>query len=154
MKTKALLFISLFLGIGLTRLSAQPPEIGKSGNWTMTFILEGFGENVPLNCNCNTIDVLVGTVKCHTIYHWSNFDGNLFDWDWVKQQFDGELTSQSTQEVFKVKDILKQEGPYFAGNPATGHFNVIGDQGTHYIINYIWDMNGMTFVSVKCPGEK
>lgn len=154
MKTKTLLFICLFLGFGLTNLSAQFPEIGKSGNWSFTFIFDGFSENVPLNCDCNTIDVLVGTVRCHTVYHWSNYDGNPYDWDWVRQQFDGELTSQLTQEVFKVKDILKGEGPYSAGIPATGHFNVIGDRGTHYIVNYIWDMNGMAFVNVKCPGDK
>jgi hypothetical protein len=51
MKTKILLFMCLFLGIGLTQLSAQKlPEIGKSGSWAFTFIWDGFSENVPLNC--------------------------------------------------------------------------------------------------------
>ncbi len=154
MKSKAIFLICLFTVIGLTRLSAQIPEIGKSGSWAFTFILGGFSDNVPLNCDCGTIDLLVGTVRCHTVYHWTHYDGNLYDWDWCRQQFDGELTSQLTQEVFKVSDILKVEGPYSANIPVTGHFNAVGNQGTHYIVNYVLDMNGMTFVEVKCPGDE
>ncbi len=160
MKTKTFLLLCLLIGFGLTQLSAQKlPEIGKSGSWAFTFIWDytddwGYGVAVPLNCNYSTIDELVGTVRCHTVYHWTNYDGNPNDWDWCRQTFDGQLKSKLTPEVFQVKDILTAKGPVSAAIPATGHFNLIGDQGTHYIVNYIWDINGMTFVNVKCIGHK
>jgi hypothetical protein len=152
MKTKTFLLLCLFMGIGLTKLSAQP-AIGKSGN-AIFYETFGFTEKVPLNCDFNTLVLLVGTVRCHTVLHYSNFDGNLDNADWCRQEFHGELVLQATNEVFKVNDIFTVGGPQT--QPGTGHFNVIGNQGSHYIVNYLWyhpvDPNDITIVSVKCPG--
>jgi hypothetical protein len=156
MKTKVFFMLCFLLGIGLTKLSAQP-AIGKSGSATSFETFIDFAEKVPLNCDPNNIGFLVGTVRCHFVLHYSNYDGIDLDYDWIKQQFIGELVLEATNEVFKVNDILKAEGPNFT-QPCTGQFNVIGNQGSHYIVNYLWsdwaDPNNITIVSVKCPGDK
>jgi hypothetical protein len=154
MKTKTFFILCLLLGIGLTKLSAQP-AIGKSGNWVVDQYFE-FTEKVPLNCDYNTIVLLVGPVRSHTVLHYSNFDGNLDNADWFRQDFHGELVLQGTNEVFKVSDIFTCKDPTLT-LPGTGHFNVIGNKGSHYIVNYLWDNwadpNDITIISVKCPGD-
>jgi hypothetical protein len=74
-----------------------------------------------------------------------------------RQKFHGELVLEGSNEVFKVTDIYTEEGPNHT-IPGTGHFNVIGNQGSHYIVTYLWDQwddpANITFVSVKCPGGK
>jgi hypothetical protein len=154
MKTKVFLLVCLFMDIGLAKLSAQP-AIGKSG--TMTYLENpvSFGEKVPLNCNYDNIALLTGTVRFLTIVHYSKYDGNPDNWDWCKNDFHGELLLQSTGETFKVSDECTTIGPNQL-HPSTGHFNIIGNQGSHYIVNYLWsdwaDPNDITIVSVKCPG--
>jgi hypothetical protein len=154
MKTKTFFLLCLFLGIGLTKLSAQP-AIGKSGNYYYRDIFYDFCEKVPINCNINTTDFLVGTVKVHFVAHYSKYDGNDTNWDWCRMQFHGEFVLQATGEVFKVNDIFTMIGPYT--QPATGHFNAIGNQGSHYIVDYLWDNwsdgSDITIVGVKCPGQ-
>lgn len=155
MKTKTFLLLCLFMGIGLTKLSAQP-AIGKSGNlvYDDTYYL---GYKVPLNCNINTPGFLYGTLRYHTVIHYSNYDGDWLNYDWIRQKFHGDLVLEGSKEVFKVSDIFTAEGPNYT-LPATGHFNIIGNQGSHYIVTYLWDdwedPANITFVSVKCPGGK
>jgi hypothetical protein len=151
MKTLKIFLLCLFMGIGVTQLSAQP-AIGKSGTVIVDEIMSDFYEEVPLNCDYNTIGVLVGTVRAHSLLHYTNFDGNLDNYDWIRQIFHGELVLEATNEIFKVSDIITAKGPNGA-HPGPGHFNVIGNQGSHYIVTYLWDGN-INFVSVKCPGGK
>jgi hypothetical protein len=156
MKTKTFFFLCLFMGIGLTKLSGQP-AIGKSGSVIVDETFFGFSETVPLNCDFTKLILLEGTVRCHSVLHYSNFDGNPDNWAWIKQDFHGELVLKATNEVFKVNDMFAEEGPNHTLT-ATGHFNVFGNQGSHYIVNYLWndwaDPTNIIFVSVKCPGGK
>jgi hypothetical protein len=153
MKTKVFLVLCLLMGIGLTKLSAQP-AIGKSGNWIRDETFGYFG-TLPLNCDFTNMANITGTVRCHTVTHYSNYDGDVYNFDWCRQEFHGEFTIDATDEVFKVNDIFTLIGPYT--QPGTGHANYIGSQGSHYIVNYLWDdwadPNDITIVSVKCPGD-
>jgi hypothetical protein len=155
MKSKVFLLVCLFIGIGLTKLSAQP-AIGKSGNMNYYDDPFSFAEKVPLNCDYNDIDYLVGMVRCHTILHYSKFDGNIDNWDWCKNEFHGELVLLSTGETFIVSDKCTTIGPS-ESLPTIGHFNAVGNQGSHYIVYYLWDdwadISDLTIVSVKCPGN-
>jgi hypothetical protein len=144
MKTKTFLLLCFFLGIGMTQLSAQN---GKNGTGAITekTTWDTYYVDVPVNCNDAVVDRLSGPVKMYNVYHYKN--GVLL---WIKQQYDGEVTSQKTNEVFTVKDIAKYDMVPLIGY---GHCNLKGSNGTHYILTYIWDGDNDTFQFVKavCP---
>ena len=108
MKTKTFFILCLLSGIGLTQLSAQP-AVGKCGNAIIngTFDLT---EKVPLNCDLNSIVPLVGTVRIHAVFHFSNYDGDFSSYVWSRQGFRGRLVLEATKEVFKVDDAYTQNG--------------------------------------------
>ena len=154
MKTKAFLLLCLLLVIGLTQLSAQN---GKNGNGTDTFFWVweitniDFGPywiEIPVNCDNTVIDRLEGEVTVHQINHFTTESEGWWDPAWVKQQFDGEVKSASS-EVFKVKDILKGEAPSAI---CPGHFNLVGNKGSHYKVFYTWDSNTniMSIIKAVC----
>jgi hypothetical protein len=153
MKTKTFFTLCLLLGSVLTQLSAQP-EVGKSGNMIINGTFDYVGK-VPLNCDYGNLVYLVGTVRSHAVFHYSNYDGNVNDFDWSRQEFHGELVLKGTNEVFKVSDEFTWKDATLT-QPATGHSILIGNQGSVYIINYLWDnladYSDITIVSIKCPG--
>jgi hypothetical protein len=144
MKTKTLLLLCLLLGIGVTQLSAQNGKNG-TGSVSVKEIWNAYYIDIPVNCNDQVIDRLSGTVTIHVINHYKN--GDLL---WSRQQFDGAVTSQSG-EVFTVKDIFTWD--LSNGLICSGHCNIKGSYGTHYILTYIYDGNTDTFSFVKavCP---
>ncbi len=148
MKTKVLLFICVFLGVGLIQITAQPAN-GETGSVSFFSTWYGYYVDIPVNCNNNEVERLVGNVTIHTVYHYQNYDQNIFDWVWVRQEFDGEVENSLTHEVFKVKDVLTSTDFL---SPATGHFNLKGNQGSHYIVTYIYDgsTDSFTFVKATC----
>ena len=142
MKTKTLIMLCLITGIGFTQLSAQDlPPNGNTGSVSHFWVWDGYYTDIPVNCNNDDVDRLVGKVTVHNIDHYKG--GELV---WVKQQFDGEVTSALTGEVFKVKDILKAEAP-FANFP--GHVHLVGNKGSHYMVFYVYDMNTDIFSFIK-----
>jgi hypothetical protein len=144
MKTITFLLLCLFLSIGLTQLSAQNGK-NDTGAVTEKAIWDGYYVDIPVNCNDAVVDRLVGLIKMYNVLHFKN--GVEF---WVKQQYDGEVTSQITNEVFTVKDIAKYTLVPLIGY---GHCNLNGNNGSHYILTYIWDGATDTFQFVKavCP---
>ena len=146
MKTKTFLLLCLFLGIGLTQLSAQN---GKNGTGSISFYVEWDGyfiPEVPINCDGMVTDFLIGDVTYHQTSYYQN---GVFLW--CKQQVSGELTSQNTGEVFKIKDIWKGDHIALSG---TGHINLVGGNGSRYHLTYTYDMSTgiqtSTFIKAVC----
>lgn len=124
MKTKTLLILCLFFGIGLTQLSAQ----------TKTVKIEGSVPNgyfIPIYCNGIQVDYLVGDFSYKVEIHY--VDGIP---TWQHGQAKGQLTS-STGEVFKLKETDMKHAYY--GCDMILNYNLIGNNGNHYIGTLIWD---------------
>jgi hypothetical protein len=147
MKTKTFLLLCFFLGIAFTQLTAQ--------NGAVIYRETGVDYYIPVfNCDGEYIDWLTGTVTMHAVIK------NQKDvWCNVRTHYDGVLTSENTDEVFTIKEVWKLDQLY----PETidwygfGHYNLKGNKGTHYILNYKWaepfDLESFTLISVKCPGN-
>jgi hypothetical protein len=110
------------MGIGLTRLSAQ------KGNLNGSRSLQGwseYGYGVIVYSGGEVIDYLVGGVRVHFVAHFKN-GSFLYETDQIK----GEVTN-GYGEVFELKEVDKYN--FTDGMYLTSKFNLIGDQGTHYI---------------------
>jgi hypothetical protein len=155
MKTKTFILLCLFLGIGLTQLSAQSyvngtGSISYYGVWNDYY--------VPVySPDGDQVDLLMGPVTYHILDYYKNWE-----WVWRKIEYSGEILSVGfedsygetiggTGEVFSIKDIWKFD-PLSAIGP--GHYNARGNQGSHYLIKYIWDETNYSFtpVSAVWPG--
>jgi hypothetical protein len=156
MKTKTFLLLCLFLGIGLTQLSAQN---GTNGTGATSWDYYWDSYYVPVYTPDGVqVDLLVGPVNVHFIDYFKN---GVFIWR--KAQYSGEIVSVGfdvngvkiggTGEVFRIKDIWKFDALSGIG---PGQFNAKGNQGSHYIISYIWDDSSFSFIFVKAiwPGIK
>ena len=146
MKTKTFFILFLLLGIITTQLSAQNGKDG-TGSVSAKSEWDGYYIDIPVNCGGEEIERLTGFVTFHRVLHFQN--GILI---FATFQYSGEVTSAKTQEVFKVKDVFKAEEVAWY---STGHCNLIGDKGTHYILAYIYslDFDTFTFVKAVCPGS-
>jgi len=142
MKTKTFLLLCLFLGIGLTQLSAQKGQDGSTGSYSEWYTATWLD---PVFCDGVQVDMLDCTV---TVHHKAHFLKG--DWLTCFIQTSGTAVSVGfidengnkiggTGEVFEIKEIGKQD------NNITGdvwncvanlHFNARGNKGTHYIVSY------------------
>jgi len=141
MKTKTFFILFLLLGIITTQLSAQNGKDG-TGSVSAKSEWDGYYIDIPVNCGGEEIERLTGFVTFHRVLHFQN--GILI---FATFQYSGEVTSAKTQEVFKVKDIFKADEIAWY---STGHCNLIGDKGTHYILTYIYDLDTDIFTIIKC----
>ncbi len=146
MKTKTFLFLCLFLGIGLTQLSAQNGKDG-TGLYMERFLVSDYN-GVPAECGGELIGILSGSITFHFTSFFQN--GILI---WCKSQGHGEAVS-STGETFKVNVINKINDVQQTGSV---HVNFIGDKGTHYIGSFVvadyntWELEP---VRVVCTGQE
>ena len=153
MKTKTLLLICLFSGIGLTQLSAQipPPTNGKTGTvsfWeTLSYPQEMIAEDGTV------LYVLDATLSSHVQAHYKN--GVIIQADYEAH---GNAISKKTGEVFKMTEIGKQT--FSSWDPLTGfdYFTVhlIGDHGTRLKGEAILDFSTWeyTIIKISWPGDK
>ena len=116
MKTKALLLLCLFLGIGLARLTAQnsSKNIDRSYATRMEHISGWF----PITCDGVEFDMLYGTGDLVFVDHVQ--DGV---WQWEIAVGKWEATSTKTGEVFQGKELDKTI-PFY--NPVTNILEVYG----------------------------
>ena len=147
MKTKTLLLLCLLLGMASTQLSAQNGK-NSTGSESTKFVWAAYYIDIPVYCSEAIVDRLIGSVNVHLIDHYKN--GVLI---WEKEQFDGEATDPRTGEIFGIKDIFKIDAVTWE---MTGHCNLIGNYGTHYILTYKYYSATDTFEFVKavCAGYK
>ena len=143
MKTKLALFLCLFLGIGLTQVSAQN---GKNGTGSVSYnYFVDWPSTVPIYCGGVQVDEVTATnFYSKTVDHY--FMGNLI-WE-VAKITNVTYTSTLTGEKFVVNGTQK-----FDGSTLTFYFtaNLNGDKGNHYILHMIMDMYGNIIeVSSNC----
>jgi hypothetical protein len=137
MKTKTFLLLCLLLGIGLTRLSAQT----KSYPFRVSLTSEDVYLENPVYCDVNGEEVdrlALDYFDAHGVKHYQN---GIFVFQWGKMS--GQAHSLVTEEVFTYKEIDKaiaSETTYRAT------FNLIGNQGHHYIQTLIIDNDDMDLI--------
>lgn len=105
-------------------------------------------ENIgfELWCGDTKIDDLIGDVDVHCTMQFQ--DGvELF----MNMTYHGTFKAQSSGEVFKYNEITK----YDASNEKIykGHFNAIGDKGSHVIVSYTFHTEDWIFVLDKAICE-
>jgi len=97
------------------------------------------------------VDYLYGVVNNHYIFHFK--DGIIIG---ANNHVFGEVTSGATGEVFTIHENDKFD--YIQGI-GTWHFNLVGNEGTHYIGAMTWDMINDPFFEdiivnkAVCPGN-
>jgi hypothetical protein len=142
MKSKTLLLLCLFSGIGLIQLSAQawppPPPDNKNGTGSVVTLETINGYSVPVfSSNGQLIDWLAGDVTAHYVRHYKNGV-------WLSEiaDFYGEVVSvgldfnSGTGEEFSIKDQYKTRDIGLSGD---GHFSAKGNQGSRIILFYHFD---------------
>jgi len=147
MKTKTLLSLFLLSGIGFAQLSAQTK--------TVNFPAEQQNLYVPVDCYDKKqdkfvlADELVGTLYYHILNHYK--DGV---WVWQMGPCKGEFTSLITQEVFTISDLDKNRDPDPANWTVYYHYNLKGNQGSHYIGYAVFKLNDFSVTTLRatCPG--
>jgi hypothetical protein len=89
-----------------------------------------------------------GVIEWHILDHYKNGEP-----EWSMYKAFGTLTDQSTGEVFQIQESDKVD--YNEGD-FTFHSNIIGDQGSHYILagTGLWVYPyTVTIYRANCPGE-
>jgi|WetSurMetagenome_2_1015567.scaffolds.fasta_scaffold03008_8 hypothetical protein len=154
MKTKTLLLLCLFIGIGLTKLTAQN-DLNKKGTGSISFNYVYDNFPLPAFCDGIQVDMLTGTVTVHDV---------LFFRNWVFSKanqhfFSGELYSSVSDEVFKLIEKDHCMEIVMEGDIVTGldiyHYNLKGNHGTHYVGTATYDLKTGEFTSVRsvCTGN-
>ena len=95
-------------------------------NGSVSYYMSG-GYGIPLVCDGVQVGFLFGwPVDWHVIDHYK--DGEL---EWTMYYVTGTLTNRSTKEVFKIQESDKL---IWTSADYTFHANLMGNQGTHYIL--------------------
>ena len=103
-----------------SQLKALP--VNGSVSWSFS---SGYG--IPLVCDGVEVGYVFGwPIDWHVIDHYKN--GEL---EWTKYSANGTLTNRNTGEVFRIQESDKFQ--YSIGD-YTFHANLMGNQGTHYIL--------------------
>ncbi len=144
MKTKTLLLICLFLGIGLTQLSAQN---GKNGTGTIVYdffvTLPNMAE-FPVTCNGVLIDDVTATdfylpVSAHFK------EGQLI---WMKMKVTNlVLKSTFTGELFVITGIREKQD--LVNMIDEVHYNLSGSSGSRYIIQITASLPSFEILELK-----
>lgn len=122
MKTNVFLMLCIFIGITSISVSAQDKANKAEQGWFTTTYWS------PVYCDGEMVDLLKGgELRVHYVFRFVN-NGLI-----VAKEIDqikGSVTSVSG-EVFKIRETDK----YFKTDhwEVTWHYNLIGDQGNHYI---------------------
>ena len=148
MKTKTILLLCFFLGIGLTQLSAQ----NKGGPWNRSYVEKynndypEFYSVMPVTCNGVTDFIAVEDYTITSVFH--NVKNQYF---WEIDNLNYTAVSLKTGEVFKGveqdKFVFNFDESNWTGNTGTWRVNLKGDGGSRYIVTY-----GFSFLPNTIPG--
>jgi hypothetical protein len=151
MKTKALLFICLLLGIGLTQLSAQdyppPPqspvvEGTKSVKWMGNYYISEWVE-------CDGVGKLIeGNMTWQNISHFVN---GVEVWEISKAK--GEFTDYYTGEVYWVNETVKANIPRDGYITCSTNLKLKGNKNIHYIMRITIYPDWSWSYRIVCPGK-
>lgn len=143
MKTKTLLLVCLFMGIGLTQLSAQNGKNG-SGIFKQDLALENnFGWTMPVYCDGVVVDqVTCPVLYVEVTYHYIN---GVESWSSNKIT-NLILTSITTGEVYKNEGF--DHWSWIKGYCLTG-LKLIGDKGHNITMRILTDVYTYEIIEVS-----
>jgi hypothetical protein len=137
MKTRTFLQVCLFIGMGMTQISAQNGQTGNTKTYSEYYTASW---SDPVFCD----GVLVDWLDCtETVHHIAKFVQG--EWLHCFVQGTGTAVSQKNGEIFTIKEIAKQDNNIQPDDTwkwiANLHFNAAGNNGTHYIVfaTLYWD---------------
>jgi hypothetical protein len=143
MRTKTFLLLGLFMGIALAQLSAQPDNHNGTGAVVFKFgsdMVLAIG--IPVLCGDQDMNFLVGDCKVHWVDHWK-----MGNWLSFTAVIHGEVTGKDG-EVFKINEVFKTTDVTKSPWIMTWHSNLIGNNGSHYLMYFTWDdTNGIWTVN-------
>lgn len=152
MKTLRKFLVVSTLLLGINQLYAQLPidvTPPKNGNGNVSFTYEWDGYWQSISCD-NFEDELSGTVNCVFVVHFMN---NLPVF--ANEHLYGTVKSKETDEEFNLMEKDKIEFSGFAYSIVHWHFNLIGNEGTHYVGTMTWNAQtgDMWFDKLICIGK-
>ena len=113
--------------VNLGKNQLKSASVNKSVSWDYSS-----GYYVDLVCDDVQVGFVFGwPIEWHVIDHYKN--GDL---EWTLYNANGSLTNRHTGEVFKIQEsdkLIWSQGDY------TFHANLIGNQGSHYILSGRFD---------------
>ncbi|MEN8115821.1 MAG: hypothetical protein ABFS16_02520 [Bacteroidota bacterium] len=141
MKTKIFLLVCLFMGIAVTQIYAQDKANNAVQGWAVGTYW------TPVFCDGEMVDYLEnGEIRIHFVYRLFKKGDLIFK---EIDQIKGTVTSRSG-EVFKIRETDKWS---YAGQwIVTWKYNLIGNQGTHYIgtLTYNYATGELTVGKTVC----
>ena len=128
MKAKVFLFACLFIGIASLSVNAQSKANKADQGWFSSTYWS------PVYCDGEVVDVLEGgSIMVHYVFRmFKNGDVLAKEVDQIK----GNVAS-ATGEVFKIRETDKYF--YIDHWVMEWHYNLIGDQGSHYTGTLFYD---------------
>ena len=151
MKTKTFLLLCLFSGIVLTQLSAQiqyPDPYAHNKHGTGATITTGGTElvdwGVPVFCDGEFVELLLVDCNVHYLDHWKNGE-----WISLVISVHGEAKSEATEEVFNFNEQFKNYGMTSPPWIMSWKLNLKGNQGSHYIVSFSYDITNDIFTIDK-----
>jgi hypothetical protein len=150
MKTKTFFILCLFLGIGLTQLSAQPDN--KHGTGSVAYDYPNLGWIAGVLCEGVQADLIEGSGDAHVVDHYTN---GVMDWEIIN--FSGTGISDWTGETFTFSEQDKNWIPKPGDWMVSTH--VKGNKGSLYYISWvgIWTGNDEDFTwtlkNASCTGN-
>ncbi|WP_320112791.1 hypothetical protein [Draconibacterium orientale] len=122
MKAKVFLLVCLFMGMATVSVSAQDKANNADQSWKVSSFWS------PVVCDGQLVDILSGgEITVHTVFKTFK-NGSILAKEII--QIKGTVESESG-EVFKIKEFDK----WIKTDRWVGYwtYNLIGDQGSHYI---------------------
>jgi hypothetical protein len=140
MKTKAILLLCLFLGIGLTQLSAQN---GKNGSGTISFTADYGPWTVPVYCD----GVISDNISCTNLIvkvtmHYTN--GVL---TWATNNVETQEWTSNSGEVYKGEAMF--DHMHFEKGYGISHGHLIGDKGHNITQELKVDLNTGELIDIN-----
>jgi hypothetical protein len=152
MKTKTILILCLFLGIGMTQLSAQLPA-NIHGTGSVAYDTREVGWGSPVYCEGVQVNCLNGTGNAHVIDHYTN---GVWDWEIITLTGTGK-SCWFPGETFTFKEIDK----VFVRKPGEWDVSthVKGDKGSLYYVSIVvtfdenWNITSWNVKNASCTGN-
>ena len=137
MKTKNIfLIVCILAGTALLPLSAQKNDTSSDAFWVQSVYYY-----TPVRCDGAFVDWVEGEFKIHVVNHYK--DGV---WIFQRLQISGVGTGYLSGETFKFK--MKEKYSDVTGMD-TWHYNLKGDEGSHFIGSMTYDYSTGSFTVNK-----
>ena len=140
MKTKTFLLLCLFLGIGLTQLSAQN---GKKGSGTISYEVQYGPWTVPVYCE----GVISDYVSCENLIVKMTEHYVKGELTWITQKVESHKWTSTSGEVYKGEAMIDRIR--FDKGYAISHLHLVGDKGNNITQELKFDTNTWEIIDIK-----